>query len=256
MARRRRAAAVFATVMCAATAAAFAAGDEIQVYLDDITPAGTVVVSTHLNDVLRGRRTPEFPGELPPSQVFQATPEINLGLGGTFDGALYLPMAVAPGGHAFLNGIKVRFKWIAPHDEKRGWFWGGNTELSRVATRVSESRWGLEVRPIVGWRGGPWLVALNPILGVALSSGQSHRPEFEPCVKIGYSVSERVSVGIEHYAAFGPLFRFDAPNQRGQNLYLVADVEGRGWDFNVGVGRGLTDVSDRWVAKAIVDLPF
>jgi hypothetical protein len=29
-----------------------------------------------------------------------------------------------------------------------------------------------------------------------------------------------------------------------------------GWDLNVGIGRGFSTFSDKWVAKAIIGVPF
>ena len=57
-----------------------AAGDEIQVYVDDMSAPGAIGLDVHLNYVLAGRTTPGWAGDLPPWYVFQATPEFGFGV--------------------------------------------------------------------------------------------------------------------------------------------------------------------------------
>ncbi len=233
-----------------------AVGDEIQVYTDAIDEAGVFGVELHLNYVGSGRRTSEFAGEIPPHHVFQATPEFSYGLGHGFEAGLYVPFMVAPGGHVFENGLRARMKYIAPHGTGRTVFWGLNGEFGYTAPRVSETAWGLELRPIIGWTDGRWLLVANPVLGFELSGGASRRPSFDPCVKAAYTVAPGVQAGIEHYAGFGPVGRWASSDEREQQTYVALDIERGKFGLNVGVGHGWTTPSEAWVVKAIISLPF
>ncbi|HXK09500.1 MAG TPA: hypothetical protein VMT70_07650 [Vicinamibacteria bacterium] len=191
-------------VLAGGTRAAWAAGDEIQVYLDDMSLPGEIALDVHLNDVLSGRTTPAWSGELPPDHVFQATPEFGFGVKRRLELGLYLPVAFGPDGAFYANGVKVRAKVVPQQALQGGFFWGVNVELGCVARRVSEERWTVELRPIAGWRNGRWLVAANPILDFTAGAPSSSQGDFEPAVKVGFQASRALMVGVEYYGALGP----------------------------------------------------
>src|SRR5512140_2532637 len=124
-----------------------AAGDEIQVYLDDLAAPGEIGLDVHLNYVLSGRATPDWADELPPRHLFLATPEFGFGVTRWLELGLYLPAAVAPDGSFYGNGVKVRAKAVPRRAAEGGVFWGLNVELGRVARRASEQSWTVELRP-------------------------------------------------------------------------------------------------------------
>jgi hypothetical protein len=60
-----------------------------------------------------------------------------------------------------------------------------------------------------------------------------------------------LSVGVEYYAALGPIDAPLAPKDQVHRLFAVANA---GWgriDLNLGAGYGLA-AGDRWIVKAIV----
>jgi hypothetical protein len=231
---------------------ALAAGDEIQVYLDDLSAPGEIGLDLHLNYVLSGRAAPDWPGELPPRHLFLATPEFGFGVTRWFELGLYLPTAVAPDGSLYGNGVKVRAKVVPRRAEAGGFFWGWNVELGRVARRASEQQWTVELRPIAGWRAGRWLLAANPILGFAGGAPASSQAELEPAAKLGFQATRGLMIGLEHHAALGTVSALAARGGQQHGTFAVVDYEGHGLALNLGVGRGWTGVSDRWVVKAIV----
>jgi hypothetical protein len=229
-----------------------AASDEIQVYLEDVNAPGEVGLDVHVNYVLSGRTTPEWPGELPPDHVLQVTPEFSLGATRSLELGLYLPTAAGPGGALYGNGVKVRLKYIPPRGRGARFFWGANVELGRVARRVSEESWTLELRPILGYRSGRFLAAINPILGLPIRHDTLGNGELEPALKLAYDVGHGLTLGLEHYAALGSFDSLLPHAQQEQVVYAVADYERHGVSLNLGVGRGLTSASGRWVVKAIL----
>jgi hypothetical protein len=228
------------------------AGDEIQVYLDDMSEPGEIGLDVHLNDVLAGRASADWPGELPPRHVFLLTPEFGFGVTHWLELGLYLPAAIGPNGSFYGNGVKIRAKVVPQRAGSGGVFWGVNVELGRVARRVSEQTWTLELRPIAGWRGGRWLLAVNPILGFAAGAPASGQAELEPAAKLGFQATRGLMVGLEHYAALGAVSALAPRGEQQHGTFAVVDYEGHGLALNLGVGRGWTGVSDRWVVKAIV----
>ena len=139
------------------SAVASAAPEEIQVYIDDMTPPGSFGTDVHNNYVVSGSGTPEYPGAEPPAHVYRLTPEFYYGFSDTIELGLYALTTTQPGGPPNFDGAKVRVKYIAPHDTEQGPFWGANLEIGDTSLRVSPEPWGTELKGIYGYRSEPWL---------------------------------------------------------------------------------------------------
>ena len=242
--------------LCLSCGAAVAVPDEVGVYIDEVSKPGQYGLELHLNRSIKGVQTPGYPGQMPPHHVTQVTPEFFYGISNELEAGLYLPVAFSPSGNAYLNGLRLRLKYLAPRQEGEAFFWGLNGEAGYAALRTSESTAIAELRPIVGYHGKDWLVSFNPILKMALSNNVSRQPQFEPALKLTHRVAEGVQAGAEYYGEYGPLRRFVPANERSHMLYAVADIERKDFDINLGVGRGFVNASDRWVIKGVVSLPF
>ncbi|GAB4126497.1 MAG: hypothetical protein Fur0040_09150 [Sideroxydans sp.] len=229
-----------------------AAPDEIQVYTEELNAPGEFGLEQHLNYTASGQQTPDYAGQMRSHHALQVTPEFSYGLTDTLEAGLYLPVAFTPGGYAYLNGLRLRLKYIVPRDSATRWFHGLNVEVGRDEPRTSESLAGMELRPILGYRDERWLFSFNPILNMALSAGVSHAPQFEPSLKLTHRVGHGLRAGVEYYGEWGWLH--DLSGQRVHTIYAVADVERGKLDINVGIGHG--SAADRWVVKTIVALPF
>jgi hypothetical protein len=235
---------------------ALAAPDEIQVYTEELDDPGEFGLELHINHVPKGRRDPSFRGEMRSDHRLQVTPEFSYGVTKTIEAGLYLPIALASNGDLVGNGMRFRLKYIAQRDEAAKFFWGLNVELGYFARRVSESRIGMELRPIVGYRDDNWLVSFNPIIDGDLSSNVSRVPNFEPALKVAREVAEGTQAGLEYYGEYGPVKHLLPSSERAHYLYAVMDTDVKGLDLNFGIGRGFTNAEDRWVVKAIVAFPF
>ena len=233
-----------------------AAPDEIQVYTEELDDPGEFGLELHVNFVPKGTKTPSYSGEVPPHHVLQVTPEFSYGISRTLEAGLYLPFAYAPGGSLYQNGARLRLKYIAPRAEEQAFFWGLNVEYGYFSQRVSESRQALEMRPIIGYRATDWMVSFNPIVDVDLSHSVSRKPTFDPALKVGQRVSEGAWLGFEYYGEYGPLSKPLPTDERSHYVYAVADVALKGFDLNIGIGRGFVAAPDDWVVKAIVGFPF
>ena len=233
--------------------------DEIQVYTDDINKKGEHGLEWHLNATPSGRTTPNFPREITNDHGFRFTPEWSYGLSSDFELGAYLPMQRDGGGDFYVVGGKLRLKWlpVKPEEGAAGLFLGANTELSRVGTRFSESAWSQELRPIIGYKGKDWLFAFNPILDWDLSNGlASWEPTFVPSVKLNREIVKGISLGAEYYSDMGKLGHIESWSKQDNRIYGTIDVDMKPLVFNFGVGRGLTEASDKWTVKAIIEVPL
>ena len=241
------------------TAVRAAQQDEIQVYTYDMDKPGDYGLELHLNTTPSGRTSPDYPGEITNNHGFRFTPEFSYGLTSDVELGLYLPLLVDGSGEYHFVGVKYRLKWlpIRPNDDGEGWFLGTNNELSRVGYKFSESPWTTELRPIIGYKGKDFLFAINPILDWNLSNGlQSWEPEFAPCLKLTHEISKGLYGGVEYYSDMGKLAHIEPWDKQDNRIFGVVDVDMKPLVFNFGVGRGLTDASDRWTIKAIIEVPI
>jgi len=227
--------------------------DEIQVYTDDLEKRGEWGVELHVNTTPSGRSTSDYPGEITPRHGLRVTPEISTGLTPDWDAGLYLPFTRSSEGDYYFAGPKFRLKWLPkrPPEGGTGGFAGLNFELAFVERRFVEARRTLELRPIVGMRGSEWLFAFNPTVGTDLAGAERNELMFHPSAKLAHDIGQKRALGVEYYADVGKLGNPLPRREQTHTLFLVLDSEGS-TGFNLGIGRGLTGVSDRWTIKAII----
>jgi hypothetical protein len=69
-----------------------------------------------------------------------------------------------------------------------------------------------------------------------------------------FKLNQRHEIGLEYYAELGPLDRVLPTREQSHTLFAVWNYQGRPFDLNAGIGRGLTHASDRWVAKLVLEM--
>lgn len=63
-------------------------------------------------------------------------------------------------------------------------------------------------------------------------------------LKVGYDVTKVVNAGFEYYGSVGPVTAFAPYEQQEQQIFAVTDLNfSQNWEFNLGVGFGLTSGS-------------
>ena len=131
---------------------------EIQVYEPDVNDPGQFGLEAHINYTPRGRRMPEYSGEVPPDRVGRLTFEPALGVTRWFELGAYFQTMLEPDGRVSYAGFKLRGKFVLPR-QPAPWFFGVNVENRKCAPcgragwlgqRVSAHRrllrWALAVR--------------------------------------------------------------------------------------------------------------
>ena len=108
----------------------------------------------------------------------------------------------------------------------------------------------LELRPIIGYRDGPWHAILNAGVKVQLT-GTNRHTDREPSAKVTYRAFERTAVGVEYYVEAGTQTGHAPPAGQQHLAVLVMDTQIGNARLNLGVGRGLTARSAGTVAKLI-----
>ncbi len=248
---------IVAAIALAAPAVALAADEEIQVYMDDMSKQGHFGLDVHNNYVLDGSDKPDYPGGLISRDTYRLTPEFAYGITDNLEAGLYLLTAVDPNGGINFGGPKVRLKYIAPKaSPDQDYFWGVNFEIGRLNRHFDNNPSGAELKTIYGIRKGPWTVVFNGNIDWTVSGPDPQPVSFDFDTKVSYKVADNLDVGFESYNGLGDVKALGNFSRNTQMLYGVIDTSIAGWDLNLGVGRGLTGVSDQWVAKAIIGVPF
>jgi hypothetical protein len=77
-----------------------------------------------------------------------------------------------------------------------------------------------------------------------------------PAVRLARKLGEDFYIGAEYYGDFGKIGNFLPLQQQQQLLFAVTDFKLGVFDFNVGVGFGLTSGSDQLIGKMIIGYAF
>jgi len=245
-----------AALLAASSINALAAEDEIQVYTDEMNEVGQYGVELHVNYVPKGSTELSHSGEIPSNHRTQVTPEFSYGISKSLEAGLYVPLAMSEDGNLYATGLRPRLKYIHQPDQPSIFFWGLNTEFGYSTLKVTDTMWGMELRPIMGIRTDKWLVSFNPIINVPLSKGGARGAEFEPALKVSRKVYEDLELGFEHYSGYGPLRDLQGWNNQSHTVFATADFKVKGMEVNFGLGRGYHNGEDDWVVKSIIAFPF
>ena len=233
-----------------AAASAWAQTDEIQVYTGDLETPGKANLTIHTNYTPKGDTIASFAGGVVAQGSVNGAFEWAYGVSSWFEAGTYLPVYTLTRDHKLqLDGVKLRALFAVPQAEDRRFFYGVNFELSFNSRAWEHSRYGGEIRPILGARSGRWDLIVNPILDTSFKGFS--RLDFAPCERLAYNASPRFAVAVEHYADFGELDHLESARRQEHNVFGVADISRPRFDLELGLGLGLTQASDKVVLKAI-----
>jgi hypothetical protein len=229
------------------------ATDEIQVYNAAIAAVGQFTIQQHLNYVGAGQTTPPFSGGLVSNHSLNGTPEFAYGVTDWWEVGLYLPFAIQD--QQFLSdSFKLRTLFVSPHADQRDFFYGINLEFSNTTPKFAQTRFALEVRPIIGVRNADYEFIVNPIVDAGF--GKLGELDFAPAARLARKLGPDLFLGVEYYADFGEIGNFSKLADQQHSLFLVTDFKLGVFDVDFGVGYGLTSASDRWVVKTIIGYAF
>jgi hypothetical protein len=129
-----------------------------------------------------------------------------------------------------------------------------NFEFSNETPPFSQSRFSMEIRPIIGVRNSEYEFIVNPIVDVRF--GKFAEQHFSPAARIARKFGDDLFAGFEYYSDLGQIGRFDKLEDQQHTLFVVTDFKAGDIGVNFGVGYGLTRGSDRLVVKTIIGYAF
>jgi hypothetical protein len=229
---------------------------EIQVYASDLVPPGVTMTELHSNFTVDGFKT-KIDGVLPDNHAEHETLEITHGFDEWFETGFYVFTSIQNGTWYYV-GSHIRPRIAVPEKYHLPVGLSLSTEFGWVRPNLSADTWTWEIRPIVDKKIEKWYLCFNPAIEKSFRGPEQPRGyEFSPNFKFSYDVTKRVAAGIEYYGALGPITGFDALRDQQQQIFPNVDVDfGKNWEFNFGVGAGVTQATERLLVKAILGYRF
>jgi hypothetical protein len=229
---------------------ALAGTDEIQVYDGGLAEPGKFNLTWHNNYTFRGSTVPEVPGGIADNHVLNGVTEWAYGVNQWLEVGLYLPLYTVDNSHVVANGYKIRALVATANAGQRQFFYGLGFELSQNAEHWDSHRTTSEFRPIVGWHLGQWDLIFNPIIDTAYD-GVS-KLVFAPSTRVAFNRSHKLAFAIEEYADFGEISHFASGDEQAHQLFGVVDYHTEHFEFEFGLGFGLTAAAPDLVGKLIM----
>ena len=231
-------------------------GYEFEVYGTGVTARGTGELELHANFVPSGSQLADDTEGRATHRAFRSSLELSTGLASWLEASLYAVSYARSGAGIKYVGNRARLTAVAPAHWNLPLDAGLSQEVGYARPGFAENRWAYEITPILGKSLGSVSLLLNPAFERGLGTG-NHEWEFEPRARVGYALGDEKALGIEYYSVFGPVFGFDAKAHQRHQLFATAQTElPSGLELAIGIGRGLTRNSDRWVATTRFELKF
>jgi hypothetical protein len=230
---------------------------EIQVYGSETIPRGVTMIELHNNFTAKGSKT-TTDGTLPTNHAWHETIEITHGFNDWFETGFYIFTSARNGSGLDFVGTHIRPRFRVPPK----WHWPVGVSLSQEIgyqrRTFSEDSWSWEIRPIIDKDIKRWYFAFNPVFERTLKGPGTKRGfEFSPNFKFSYAVTKKVDAGIEYYGSLGPVSGFDPKREQQHQIFPAIDLNvSPKWEFNFGVGIGLTGSTDHLTFKMIIGRRF
>jgi hypothetical protein len=226
---------------------------EIQVYSSPTQAKRSSIFELHSNFTFNGEKQ-IADGVLPSHHSLHETVEITTGIADNFELGFYLFTNYTPGHGLQVVGTHIRPRVTAPLSWKLPVGLSLSAEIGYQKSLYSSETWNMEIRPIIDKTWNKFYISFNPTLGISVKGvTDNHTPVFEPNLKMSFQVFKTTSLGAEYYGSTGYINNTESFANQEHALYFVYDLTGNPkWELNLGVGTGLTAVTDKWVAKVLI----
>jgi len=236
---------------------------DIQVYRSETVAPKTTLVELMSNITADGTKALSetvYPATqlYPTDDALHETLEIRQGLNDWSEVGLYV-LTSASSGHGWQwVGDDLRVQAQAPDR----WNWpvgvGLAVEAGYQRPPFANNTWTIKLRPIFDKRFGRYYLAVNPAFDWSLhgqNSGQG--AGFAPSVKFSYAFNKYISGGAEYYGNYGSVLDIAGFHQQQQEFFPTLDLKvAPEWNLNLGVGIGVTTITDDWIWKANLSRRF
>jgi hypothetical protein len=239
-----------------ATTARAQQGYEFEVYGTDIPARSAHELELHMNFVPSGSQMADNALGRATHRAVRSSIELGTGLFSWLEASLYAATYARNGAGVQYVGNRARLTAALPKSWKLPFDAGLSQEIGYARPGFAENRWAYEITPILGKEMGSVSLLLNPAFERGLGAGQ-HAWELEPRARLAYAFGGENAVGLEYYSVLGPVSGLDAGSDQRHQLFATGRTElPTGLQTALGIGRGLTTNSDRWVVTTRLEMKF
>jgi len=231
-------------------------GYEFEVYGTGVPARGAGEIELQTNFVPSGAQRADDPEGRATHRSVRSSLELSTGLAGWLSASFYTVAYARNGAGVQYVGNRARLTAVAPNRWHLPFDAGLSQEVGYARSGFAENRWGYEITPILEKEIGNVSLLLNPAFERGLRTGEQEW-EFEPRAALRYGLGDDEAVGLEYYSLLGPVTGFDARSHQLHQLFATGTTElPSGVEASLGIGRGLTRNSDRWVVATRLELKF
>ncbi|MEO8192399.1 MAG: hypothetical protein ABI681_01025 [Gemmatimonadales bacterium] len=228
-------------------------GYEFEVYGTDIGRKGSSEIELHTNFVPDGLKEAEE-SQLPSHRAVRSSFEFAHTLNSWLQASLYASGFAGPDRGLSFVGNRLRLTAVAPSKWGLPFNLGIANEISYARPGFSENRWAYELTPIIAKSFGNLSLTFNPAIERGLGRNSHHDIEVEPRGKAAYQLGDEATLSVEYYAGLGGIGEgYAVRDQRHQLFTRVKGEVAPRLEVGVGIGRGLTPSSDRWVIATVFE---
>ncbi len=215
------------------------------------------MVELHSNFTFSGSKD-KVGSVIPTEHALHETIEITHGWNDWAETGFYIFTSANPGYGWQYVGSHIRPRVRAPSS----WHWpvgvSISTEIGYQRPPFSADTWNWEIRPIIDKQLGKTYFSFNPTFDRSFHGpGVNDGVVFAPNFKYGYDLTKKVSAGFEYYGAVGRFYSWDPFRQQEHQFVPSIDLDlGADWEFNFGVGVGVTQSTDHLLVKLILGRRF
>ena len=225
---------------------------EIQVYSSEIVEEHHTMFELHSNYTLNG--TKEATGNMFASNhLVHETIEITHGFSKWFEIGTYIFTSIGSDNRTGFAGTHIRPRFVIPEEYNLPIGISLSTEVGYQRIPFFGRHWLAEIRPIIDKKIDKFYFVINSTVDLSLDKDQHDGLLFNPCFKTSYEVSKKVELGIEYYGGLGAFKQFDPIQNQKHSIFGAVDLDfDPDWEFNAGIGYGLTSGTDKWIVKFIL----
>ncbi len=226
---------------------------EIQVYGSKLVEAGTTMFESHTNYSAHGLGAESLDG-VPSNHSLRETIEITSGICSWMEIGFYVFTNYHSGSGYQWVGDHIRPRFTAPESWKLPVGLSLSLEGGYQQEAYSPNTITAEIRPIIDKTIGKLYCSFNPTLDLSFKGPDKNNGlYFSPNVKVSYDFTKVITLGLEYYGSLGTLSMFQ-PYAIQQHMWVPSlDLNtSEDWEFNAGIGFGVTKVTEPLLFKIIV----
>ena len=225
---------------------------EIQVYASELVEEHHTMFELHSNYTLSGTKVAQD-NMFASNHLVHETIEITHGFSKWFEVGAYVFTSIGSDGRTGFAGTHIRPRFAIPEEYNLPVGISLSTELGYQRLPFFGRRWLAEIRPIIDKKIDQFYFAINTTVDLSLDKNQHDGLLFNPCFKTSYELNKKIELGLEYYGGLGAFKQFDPIQNQKHSLFGAIDLDfNPDWEFNAGVGYGLTSGTDKWIVKFIL----